>query len=158
MVVERLREQFPRVRELSAQLNEHSDEATRVVALTETFLSETSGVGVEADITLESNAVSEPPTWERLLRYGRFHDGKFRVFIADRDYEERDPYNDGPSETWTAWSNCAREVRLKAYDRLPELVERVIHALTLQTERLKESTASVESLLGFVEKPKGGKK
>jgi hypothetical protein len=74
MAVELLREQLARVRELTAQLNAHSDEANRIVAAVETFLSDVCNVGVDGSISIGGEADQDGPHWERLLRYGRFSD------------------------------------------------------------------------------------
>ena len=68
MVLERLHEHLARVRELTAQLNAHSDEANKVVAAVEIFLTEDSNAGVDASVYVDGFKDEDGPHWSRQER------------------------------------------------------------------------------------------
>ena len=157
-MAERLREHLARVRELTAQLNAHSDEANTVVAAVEIFLTEVCNVGVDASVCVDGAGDEDGTHWDRLLRYGRSYDGTYRFFLVDRDFDNPDSRDGSPSEKWTPWANCARDIRLSAYDRLPDLLTKLIAQLEARIAKLQASTASIETILEFAAPPKKGGK
>jgi hypothetical protein len=157
MVVQPVRAHLERLRDLAAQLNTHSDEANHLVAAVETFLSDVCNGGVQGSISIEGHADEYGPHWERVLHYGRFTDGKYRICIVYKDFDDLGP-NNNPAEQWTAWANCPRDIRLAAYDQLPALLVKLIEELEARIAKLRASTESIETVLEFAALTKNGGK
>ena len=50
--------------------------------------------------------------------------------------------------TRTVWASCDRETRLKAFERVPELLDRIIASAKEQAESAKKTAAQIQELLG----------
>jgi hypothetical protein len=125
----------------------------------ETFLSDTCNVGVEGSAFVDGYGDENGPHWESWLKYGRY-EGQFRLFISHVDYGCI-PDADGPPEDQILWSNCPRDTRLKAYEKLPQLLAELVEKVEARVEKIRSSTAAINDILEFIPSPnvkKGGKR
>jgi predicted nucleotidyltransferase len=123
-----LRPRLDRLKSLAKSLNEVSDEISKVVQGVEAYLSDQLRIGVTASVLIERE---EDPTeticFRRELVYGRFGP-KFRLYVA-----EITSVDGGRNELeQTPWANCPRDMKLLAFQKLPELLDE----LAVQVERL----------------------
>jgi hypothetical protein len=150
-------EQFERLRELTEQLNNYSDEANRAAMAIERFLSDEIRVGVRASVLIDRDDHDEDhPRWQRTLNYGRY-ENQFRLFIKLIDYEDSRP-DGGPSEYTTLWSNAPRNVRLDAFEKLPELLARLVDRVEARVESIRASNRAFAENLEIAPTVKKGSK
>jgi hypothetical protein len=133
-----LRPRLDRLEELSKKVNTASDEAVRIVQGVESHLSDTLHIGIRAivEIDMDENA-EEYRGITRFLVYGR-HGPKFRFFVIEEN---------GKDEKETILANCTREVKLGAYNALPELLDTLITAFEKTLEQLAKNSKMIQALV-----------
>lgn len=139
--------QLDRLRTLSKQLNGSVDQITRVVNGVETFLSRDCGVGVSTDVLIDEFG---PPhnRIERRLVYGRLGGRQFRIWVTVTASGGSDTgYDDAVRGTF-GFNGCPRELRLAAYEKLPELLDALAERLEEQMEDLKATSESIAEIVG----------
>jgi hypothetical protein len=143
-MAEQMREHLVRLRELTAQLNEHSDEVNRVAMAVERFLSADCKVGVEGQVVIDYRYDEDMLVWQRTLKYSRLQ-GEFRLHLVDWDLVSGDP--EGPDQTPTLWANCSRDDRLAAYEKLPALLEILVENLAARVEKIRVNSQAINEIL-----------
>jgi hypothetical protein len=63
-MIDQVRTHLEQLRDLTSQLNAHSDDANRVAMAVETFLSDTCNVGVEGSAFVDGYGDENGPHWE----------------------------------------------------------------------------------------------
>ena len=128
-----------------------TDQASRLVAMVEKFLVEELHIGISAEST-EFNSWSagkDEDGNERMtcqaLAFGRVGAG-YRIHVAEETVIVDD---DGRrrqliGKQATPWPSCGRETKMRAIEKLPELLDKMIH----ETERLAETAGDTASKIG----------
>jgi len=122
-----------RLREVIPKLNKAADEAALVVQEVERTLAEL-GAGITAEVEV-SFRQKTPKIGEHILlacrRVQSSGKAAFRVVVVERQKTEFKDVND--NEAWadedkdvTPWSECARDIKLATFPKLPELLAQMI--------------------------------
>ena len=159
-MTDELKKRMARLRELAPRLNSATDQASRLVAMVEKFLVEELHIGISAESTeFSSNSLAEDENGRgrmavQTLAFGRVGAG-YRIHVVDETVivDGSGRRQDSVARQATPWPSCGRETKLKAIDKLPELLDKII----LETERLAETagdTASkIETMIGQTKLP-----
>ncbi len=150
-MTDELKKRMARLRELAPRLNSATDQSSRLVAMVEKFLVEELHIGISAEST-EFNSWStgkDENDNERMvhqtLAFGRVGAG-YRIHVAEEtilvDNEGRRRERIGKQAT--AWPSCGRETKMRAVEKLPELLDKIIQ----ETERLAETAGDTASKIG----------
>jgi hypothetical protein len=150
-MTDELKKRMARLRELAPRLNNATDQASRLVATVEKFLVEELHIGISAEST-EFNSWStgkDEHDNERVVRqtlaFGRVGAG-YRIHVVEEtaivDNEGRRQELIGKQAT--PWPSCGRETKMRAIEKLPELLDRIIQ----ETERLAETAGDTASKIG----------
>jgi hypothetical protein len=149
-----LKRRMARLREIAPRLNAATDQASRLVAQVEKFLVEELHVGVSAEVCYEEvpAGTDEDDQVLRLrqsLAFGR-SGGSFRIHVV-KETVALDDESSVPttlSQERILWPSCSRETKLKAFEKLPELLD----TITEEAERLAETSettgATVRDMIG----------
>lgn len=160
-----LRAKLAKLRAVAPQLNEATEEANRIVSVVERFLGEELSLGIGESTGFYENYQmasddqdedeDDPAAWKvyrrSYLEYGRIG-GKYRIFITQQTVRDIDPHSNSDemkilATEEIAWSSCPREVKLRAFTKLPELLEAIVdQALELTAEAAK-TAETVRDLL-----------
>ena len=153
-MTDELRRRMARLRELAPRLNAATDQASRLVAMVEKFLVEELRIGVSAEVAYEE-APAGTDDDDRALRtrhslaFGR-GGGSFRIHVLRETIAEGDEASARTvvGQERILWPSCPREMKLKAFEKLPELLDRII----AEAERLAGASdatrAKVEAMIG----------
>ncbi len=148
-MADNLRPRLDRLQELSKTVNSRTDDVGRVVQAVEKYLTEVLHVGVPGWVTIDDE--DDGNGWERRtsLGYGRFGE-KFRIFV------ETGTFISGglDDHSKTLWANCPRDIKLKAYAALPELLDELVKQLEGTLEQIHANTETIESLLPHLKEVK----
>ncbi len=150
-MTDELKKRMARLRELAPRLNNATDQASRLVAMVDKFLVEELHIGISAEST-EFNSWStgkDEDDNERVIRqtlaFGRVGAG-YRIHVVEEtvivDKEGRGQELIGKQAT--AWPSCGRETKMRAIEKLPELLDKIIQ----ETERLAETAGDTASKIG----------
>jgi hypothetical protein len=138
-----LRPRLDRLQELSKQVNSSLDDAGRIIQGVEAYLSDVLHIGVSASVPLEYE--SEPEEYyrsERDLNYARFGP-KFRIFVSHLMESHGHPQ----TSDQTLWANCSRDVKLLAFNKLPELLDCLISSLEGTLAQVEASSEMIQAYL-----------
>jgi hypothetical protein len=146
-----LRERMARLREIAPRLNSATDQASRLVAMVEKFLVDELHIGISAEST-EFNAASLGPDELARVRmlYQRLAFGRvgaaYRIHVVDETVivDDSGRRQESVARQATPWPSCGRETKLRAIDKLPELLDKII----VETERLAETAGVTASKVG----------
>ncbi len=137
-----LRPRLDRLQELSKSLNAEADRISKVVQNVESALTDICHIGMAAYVLIESEDDQAGYTRSTHLAYARYGQ-RFRISVIDSA-----DYAGGPGqEQVTLWSNCSRDVKLVAFNKLPELLDKLIELMEGTIEQAKHNADMVESFL-----------
>jgi hypothetical protein len=146
-----LRPRLDRLKSLAKSLNEVSDEITKVVQGVEAHLSETLRIGVEAGVLIEEGRdPSETVCIRRELMYGR-HGRRFRLFVTEITSV------DGSQDQYeaTPWANCPRDMKLLAFQKLPELLDELAKQMEALLEQVDVGYEAIQAMIPDTVSAKG---
>jgi hypothetical protein len=128
-----------RLRSSSARLNKLTDDAAELVRSVEDFLNDECSAGIEVFLpnNLSGCSNSFESDFEMNLAFRRV--GKrYRIVLVSGTVGE-------PEEDWvtTPWSECSREIKLRALPHLPALVDQVARAIE---DKVKEAETAIRGV------------
>jgi hypothetical protein len=136
----------PRLQRLGTvakSLNEVSDEITKVVQGVESHLSEQLRIGVRAGVLIEHDENEDASICiDYSLVYGR-HGSSFRFYVVHT--VDCDGNNQGRTET--LWANCPRDLKLMAFQKLPELLDAIATNAEKLLAQVNVSFATVQDMI-----------
>jgi len=153
-MTDELKRRMAKLREIAPRVNAATDQASKLVALVEKFLVEELRIGVSAEVCYEELPAGTDEDNRALrirhaLAFGR-SGGSFRIHVV----RETVAVDDGASARTTLaqermlWPSCTRETKLKAFEKLPELLDKII----VEAERLAQTSevtrVKVEEMIG----------
>jgi hypothetical protein len=157
-MTDELKERMARLREIAPRLNSATDQASRLVAMVEKFLVDELHIGVSTETSPFAFAPAgqdergNTRVASQRLAFGRVG-GAYRIHVIDevgiRDEEQASQGSISRQET--AWPSCGRETKLKAFEKLPELLDNIIK----ESERLAETADATVSKVGELTKEFG---
>jgi len=153
-MTDELKRRMAKLREIAPRVNAATDQASKLVAQVEKFLVEELRIGVSAEVCYEELPAGTDDDdhalrIRHLLAFGR-SGGSFRIHVV----RETVAVDDGASARTTLaqermlWPSCTRETKLKAFEKLPELLDKII----VEAERLAQTSevtrVKVEEMIG----------
>jgi hypothetical protein len=150
-MTDELKTRMGRLRELAPRLNSATDQASRVVAMVERFLVEELHIGISAETTEFASYSTGKDDDDNVrmeyqkLAFGRVGAG-YRIHVVD-ELVILDPggcRKELVGRQTTAWPSCGRETKMRAIEKLPELLDKIIG----ETERLAETAGETASKIG----------
>jgi hypothetical protein len=147
-MTDELKRRLAKLREIAPRLNAATDQASKLVAQVEKFLVEELRIGVSAEVCYEELPAGTDDGNHALrirhsLAFGR-SGGSFRIHVVTETVAVDDGFPGGTtlSQERMLWPSCPRETKLKALEKLPELLDKIIEeaerlAQTSETTRVK---------------------
>jgi hypothetical protein len=153
-MTDELKRRMAKLREIAPRLNAATDQASKLVAMVEKFLVEELRIGVSAEVSYEELPAGTDDDNHELrilhsLAFGR-SGGSFRVHVV----RETVVVDDGaPTRTILAqerilWPSCSRETKLKAFEKLPELLDKIIEEAERLARTSETTRAKVVEMIG----------
>jgi hypothetical protein len=154
-MTDELKKRMARLREIAPMLNNATDQASNLVAMVEKFLAEELRIGVAAKTSaFHSWESGTSPDGEcrrstQYLAFGRMGPG-YRIHVVTENgvIDAAGEWQETIERAETLWPSCSRETKLKAFEKLPELLD----ALTANAEALaltaSETASKVEDMTG----------
>jgi hypothetical protein len=150
-MTDELKKRMARLRELAPRLNGATDQASRLVAMVEKFLVDELRIGISAEsaeFASWSTGKDEDGTVRTVyqsLAFGRVG-AAYRIHVMDETVlvDEDGRRHELIARQATPWPSCGRETKLRAVDKLPELLDKII----AETERLAETAGETASKIG----------
>ena len=153
-----------KLRTLSPQLNESTDEANRVVAMVEKFLNDECSIGLPAEVGVSTRTLrveaddddeATTATEYTTLNYARV-DGTFRIAVeVGLSHEGADERGMARTEweqtSLTPWASCPRSVKLETFPSLADLLKAICESTEKAIEQTAETSKAVEDILGALE-------
>jgi hypothetical protein len=153
-MMDELNRRMAKLREIAPRLNAATDQASKLVARVEKFLVEEIHIGVSAEVCYEELAAGTDDdnhalTIRHALAFGRVG-GSFRIHVV----KETVAVDDGATARTTLaqervlWPSCTRETKLKAFDKLSELLDKIIEEAERLAQTSEETRFKVEAMIG----------
>ncbi len=153
-MTDELKRRLARLREIAPRLNAATDQASRLVAQVGRFLVEELHIGISAEVFYEELPAGTDDDnralWIRhSLAFGR-SGGSFRIHVV----RETVALEDGASARTTLaqerllWPSCSREMKLKAFEKLPELLDKIIEKVERLAQTSEATRSRVEDMIG----------
>jgi hypothetical protein len=150
-----LKKRIAALRGISPRLNSVTDQVSEIVRSVEKTLVEELNVGIEASVKFHSErALETGASREHFLAFNRVGSAGYRLHVAiltvrDSTHQPGGPDTKAPlHEEQILWPSCGREMKLMAFDKLPELLDRIIKNAEglLQTAEL--TAAKIKEMVG----------
>ncbi len=150
-MTDELKQRMARLRAIAPRLNNATDQASKLVALVERFLTEELRIGISAESSgFNSWSAGKDEDGKSLmvhqtLAFGRVN-GAYRIHVVDelRIVDDEGGPQGLVSRQATLWPSCGREIKLRAVEKLPELLDKIIN----ETERLAETAGETSTRIG----------
>jgi hypothetical protein len=153
-MTDELKRRMARLREIAPRLNAATDQASKLVTMVEKFLVEELRIGVSAEVGYEELPAGTDEDNRTLkvrhaLAFGRVG-GTFRIHVV----RETIDVDDGTSARTTLaeermlWPSCPRETKLKAFEKLPELLDQIIEEAERLARTSEATRAKVDAMIG----------
>jgi hypothetical protein len=153
-MTDELKRRMARLREIAPRLNAATDQASKLVAQVEKFLVEELRIGVSAEVSYEELPAGTDDDNRVLsirhsLAFGR-GSGSFRIHVL----RETIAVDDGASTRTTLaqervlWPSCPRETKLKAFEKLPQLLDKIIEEAEQLAQASETTRTKVKEMIG----------
>src|SRR5262249_18058801 len=156
-MMDELKRRMAKLREIAPRLNVATDQASKLVAQVERFLVEELHIGLSAEVCYEEVPAGTDDDNQTLrirhsLAFGR-GGGSFRIHVL----RETVAVDEGTSARQTLaeerilWPSCTRETKLKAFEKLPDLLDKIIEGAERLTQASETARVKVEEMMGEAE-------
>jgi hypothetical protein len=154
-MTDELKKRMARLREIAPRLNSATDQASRLVAMVERTLVDELHIGISA----ESAEFDSWPAGKdedgnarvvrQTLAFGRVGTA-YRIHVVDEIgiVDDDGDWQESISRLQTPWPSCGRETKLKAIDKLPELLDKIISETERVAATADETTSRIGEMLG----------
>ena len=153
-MTDELKGRMARLRQIAPRLNAATDQASNLVAMVEKFLVEELHIGVSAEVGYEELPAGTDDDNHALrichaLAFGRVG-GSFRIHVVRETVDEDDgaPARTTLSEERMLWPSCTRETKLKAFEKLPELLDKIIEEAERLAQTSEATRVKVDAMMG----------
>lgn len=147
-MTEPLRDQIAHLRVLSPQLNDVTDQASKLVQRVERLLVDELSIGIacSAPVLSEQNDAIGL-TKHVTLDFDRF-EGKFRLFVKTKTLV------DGSlDESWKLWGELPRDMKLLSFQRIPELLADLAAKVQKAIRETEGASRTILELVGAIGGP-----
>ena len=157
-MTDELRKRMARLRELAPRLNLATDQGSKWIVDVEKFLVEELRIGISAE-TLEFDGWADGHTEDgekrrvvQTLAFGRVGAG-FRIHVITQTgiVDALGVWQETIQRVETLWPSCNRETKLKAFDKLPDLLEAIASKTEQLTEAANVTALKMADLIGEAE-------
>jgi hypothetical protein len=151
-MIEQLREKVAALRAVAPELNAATDEAGQAVQAVDKLL-EDLGLGVSQQSGWFDEEFGEGDEVRRFcLAYGRCA-GRYRLHVLTVTFRKQDDEvgEQAEAEERMPWSSCPREVKLRAFAMLPELLNALAEEAARLAEQAKATTQQVQNILEVID-------
>jgi len=154
-MTDELKKRMARLREIAPRLNSATDQASRLVAMVEKTLVDELHIGISA----ESSEFNSWPAGKdedgnsrmvyQTLAFGRVGTA-YRIHIVDEMgiVDDEGCWQGSVSRQETPWPSCGRETKLRAVEKLPELLDKIINESERMAETADETTSRIGEMIG----------
>jgi hypothetical protein len=154
-MTDELKKRMARLRQIAPRLNKATDQVSKLASMVEKFLVDELHIGVAAEtsaFSLWDDGQDDHGSTRRVvqtLAFGRIG-GVYRIHVVNQTgiLDENGVWNETDERVETPWPSCSRETKLKAFEKLTELLE----TLTANAEELvrtaDETAAKVADVIG----------
>jgi hypothetical protein len=141
-----------KLRELAPALNKACDDAAKIVQEIEDLLNKELNLGIQATVSVSSTDVTPERTEVIRLAHRRVK-GRFRIAVVQATHLTYVDESQTLSEPWeehevTPWAECARDVKLETFARLPQLLEKIIKNAETAHAAVEKAKSAVQAFLG----------
>ncbi len=143
MTNDALRQSVERLRALSLKLNEATDKASEVVVLVEAFLNNDCSIGLPASVDVYRYEEDEGVE-QLVVSYERWN-GEYQIVVTLSSWFV--PTGEGTTHVRKPWAQCPRDLKLKALQKLPELLHKVAEEAEKLIGDTTETTEVISDML-----------
>lgn len=150
-----LKKRIAALRGMSPRLNSVTDQVSEIVRTVEKTLVEELNIGIEASVEFHSEPAAEKGVFrEHSLAFGRVASAGYRLHVATRTVRDSSQQMSGPHpsesvhEEQILWPSCSREIKLRAFDKLPELLDSIIKNAEDLLETAEKTAAKIREMVG----------
>ncbi len=143
------------LRGINPHLNSVTDQVTEIVRSVEKTLVDELKIGIDASVWFMSEPGGEPGvTREHYLAFSRVGSAGYRInvcIVTNRQNPE--PSTEAVTSTRLneeriLWSSCSRELKLKASEKLPALLDIIIKNAEALLKTANDTAATIQEMLG----------
>lgn len=154
-MTDEMRRKVARLRAIAPQLNAVADEAAKVVQAVEKLLAKELSLGITAESgAFESREerdtdLDRDTLVELCLAYGRIGTADYgiHVLVTTQTRDEWGHFTQPFGREQTRWSGCSQEIKLKSFERLPELLDRIASTAEARIGQATKTAKTVRGLL-----------
>jgi hypothetical protein len=140
---------------MSPRLNSVTDQVSEIVRTVEKTLVEELNIGIEASVKFYSEPGAENSvSREHSLAFGRVASAGYRIHVAtriirDSERERSESHaSESLQEEQVLWPSCSREIKLRAFDKLPELLDGIIKNAEELLRTAEKTSAKIKEMVG----------
>ena len=146
------------LRGITPRLNSVTDQVSEIVRSVEKTLVEELKIGIDASEWFLGEPAGEPGvTREHSLAFSRVGTAGYRINVSivtvrDAPKEGSEPApSRRQSEERILWQSCTRELKLKAFEKLPALLDSIVKSAEALLHTADNTAARIKDMLGDVE-------
>jgi len=150
-----LKKRIAALRGMSPRLNSVTDQVSEIVRTVEKTLVEELNIGIESSVKFHSEPATEKGVFrEHSLAFGRVASSGYRLHVATRAVRDSSQptgeshASESIHEEQILWPSCSREIKLRAFDKLPELLDGIIKNAEELLETAEKTAAKIKEMVG----------
>jgi hypothetical protein len=143
------------LREINPRLNSVTDQVSEIVRSVEKTLVEELKIGIDASEWFLNESGGQPGVIRgHYLSFSRVGSAGFRINVLIATDQETSEENGGPAKTKRLneerilWQSCGRELKLKAFEKLPTLLDNIIKSAEALLQTADVTAARIKEMLG----------
>ncbi len=150
-----LKRRIAALRGINPRLNSVTDQVTEIMRSVEKTLVEELKIGIDAsELFLTELGGEKGTTLEHYLSFNRVGSAGYRIHVAIltvRDTSSETGLagsSERLNEERVLWTSCSREMKLRAFEKLPDLLDRIIQNAEGLLRTADETAAKIKEMVG----------
>lgn len=155
-----LKKRIAALRGMSPRLNSVTDQVSEIVRTVEKTLVEDLNVGIEASVKFHSEPTDQKGVFrEHSLAFGRVGSAGYRLHVVTRTVRDSaqeisgSDISESVHEEQILWPSCSRDLKLRAFDKLPELLDGIIKNAEGLLQTAERTAAKIREMVGEFDGP-----